>query len=74
VKTDLRHAIAIAAFTATALSAPAAQEGTRTATVIERTPAQAAQQDRMRRCNAEAKEKSLKGDERRAFMSACLKS
>lgn len=32
------------------------------------------QQDRMRACNKEAKEKSLKGDERRAFMSSCLSS
>ncbi len=32
------------------------------------------QHNRMRDCNAEAREKSLHGDERRAFMSACLKS
>lgn len=32
------------------------------------------QQDRMRACNKEAKEKSLKGDERRSFMSSCLSS
>lgn len=32
-----------------------------------------AQQQRMKNCNAEAKEQSLKGDERRAFMSTCLK-
>ena len=31
------------------------------------------QQDRMRRCAHEAKEKELKGDERRSFMSACLR-
>jgi hypothetical protein len=31
------------------------------------------QQDRMRRCAHEAKEKELKGDERREFMSACLR-
>jgi hypothetical protein len=36
-------------------------------------PAYESQQDRMRRCNATAKEKALKGDERRAFMSSCLK-
>jgi psiF repeat len=33
-----------------------------------------AQQNRMKTCNAEAKAKSLKGDERKAFMSQCLKS
>ncbi|MBA8884045.1 PsiF family protein [Dokdonella fugitiva] len=32
-----------------------------------------AQQARMKGCNAEAKSQSLKGDERRAFMSTCLK-
>lgn len=30
------------------------------------------QQDKMKSCNAEAKEKALKGDERSTFMSACL--
>ncbi len=33
-----------------------------------------AQQDRMRACNKEAKEKTLKGDERKSFMSSCLSS
>ncbi|TXI72955.1 MAG: hypothetical protein E6Q49_05730 [Limnohabitans sp.] len=32
------------------------------------------QQNRMKTCNADAKAKSLKGDERKAFMSSCLKS
>ena len=31
------------------------------------------QQQRMKSCNAEAKGKALKGDERRSFMSSCLK-
>ncbi|MFT3760683.1 MAG: PsiF family protein [Thauera sp.] len=31
------------------------------------------QHDRMRNCNAEAKAQELKGDERKAFMSTCLK-
>jgi len=31
------------------------------------------QQQRMKSCNAEAKSKSLKGDQRRSFMSVCLK-
>ena len=31
-----------------------------------------AQQNKMKECNAEAGKKSLKGDERRAFMKACL--
>jgi conjugal transfer/entry exclusion protein len=32
-----------------------------------------AQQPRMRSCNAQAGEKDLKGDERKRFMSECLK-
>ena len=37
------------------------------------TAAQSSQQNKMKTCNAEAGKKELKGDERRAFMSACLK-
>ena len=37
------------------------------------TAAQTAQQTKMKSCNAEAGKKGLKGDERRAFMSECLK-
>lgn len=36
-------------------------------------PAAATQQDRMKACNANAKEKGLKGGERKTFMSSCLK-
>ena len=32
------------------------------------------QQNRMKTCNADAKAKNLKGDERKAFMSECLKA
>lgn len=32
-----------------------------------------AQQNKMKSCNAEAKAKDLKGDERKVFMSSCLK-
>ncbi len=31
------------------------------------------QQEKMKTCNADAKAKELKGDERKAFMSECLK-
>ena len=34
--------------------------------------AQAAQQQKMKDCNAQATAKSLKGDERKTFMSSCL--
>jgi len=33
-----------------------------------------AQQEKMKACNKEAGEKSLKGDERKKFMSTCLSS
>ena len=33
-----------------------------------------AQQEKMKSCNKEAKEKALKGDERKKFMSDCLKA
>lgn len=36
-------------------------------------PQEGTQQNRMKMCNEQAAKKSLKGDERRAFMSACLK-
>jgi hypothetical protein len=32
----------------------------------------ATQQDKMKSCNADAKTKALKGDERKAFMKECL--
>lgn len=35
--------------------------------------APAKQQNKMKSCNADAKTKALKGDERRAFMKTCLK-
>lgn len=35
--------------------------------------ASSAQQDKMKACNADAKTKGLKGDERKKFMGACLK-
>jgi hypothetical protein len=35
--------------------------------------AQQAQQQRMKACNAQAKSQGLKGDERKTYMSSCLK-
>ena len=35
-------------------------------------PAQLAQQEKMKTCNAEAGQKALKGEERKKFMSECL--
>jgi methanogenic corrinoid protein MtbC1 len=38
----------------------------------EASPAQKAQQEKMKACNADAKQKALKSDERKKFMSSCL--
>jgi len=37
------------------------------------TEKQKAQQDRMKACSKEASDKKLKGDERKGFMSTCMK-
>jgi Ni/Co efflux regulator RcnB len=39
----------------------------------EPTAAQKKQQARMKECNAQAADKGLKGDDRKKFMSSCLK-
>lgn len=39
----------------------------------EATEAKPSQKGKMKACNAEAKSKGLKGDERKAFMGDCLK-
>ena len=51
-----------------AFAAPATAPGKKAAS-----PAQLAQQEKMKTCNKEAKDKALKGDERKKFMSDCLK-
>ena len=38
------------------------------------TPAQQAQREKMKACNADAGKQQLKGDERKKFMSSCLKT
>ena len=77
MKTRLRHLLACAVVSAlsafpvlAAENAPKAPTPPAKASVA---PADETQQDRMRRCSVTAKEKELKGDERRAFMSSCLK-
>jgi hypothetical protein len=50
-------------------AAPAADK-----TVAAPSSAKPKQQDKMKSCNADAKAKALKGDERKKFMSSCLKS
>jgi hypothetical protein len=39
----------------------------------EKAPVHQSQQEKMKTCNVEAGKKNLHGDERRAFMSSCLK-
>jgi hypothetical protein len=42
------------------------------ALAAEEADAPTTQQNKMKTCNADAKAKDLKGDERKAFMSSCL--
>jgi hypothetical protein len=55
---------------APATATPAASPAASPAAVA---PAKTSQQDKMTECNAKAGSKALKGDERKAFMSECLK-
>jgi psiF repeat len=74
MKPMFRYAAAIAAVSALCLSPALAAEGDGAKSPTpEKSTARERQQDKMKRCNAEAGQKALKGDERRAFMSACLK-
>jgi len=57
--------ILLAALAATLLSTPAFAQDKDKST---------AQQDKMKSCNAQASKKGMKGDERKAFMSDCLKA
>ena len=65
----MKTMIALVAFAFTMGSAFAADQEKKTPS-----PAQQAQQEKMKSCNAEAGEKELKGDERKKFMSECLGS
>lgn len=47
--------------------------GASAAAPAEPAAAASTQQDRMKSCNADAKGKGLKGEERKTFMSSCLK-
>jgi len=62
----------VAAVFATASVAAMAQEKKDTPKK-EPTAAQKKQQERMKQCNMQADEKKLKGDERKKYMSGCLK-
>lgn len=64
---------AILAACGLALSTLAAQAAESKPAAAEPPPAKVSQTNRMKTCNADAKTKALKGDERKAFMSECLK-
>jgi len=55
------------------LKGDAAPAATAEAKPVASAAAPVKQQDKMKSCNADAKTKALKGDERKKFMSACLK-
>ncbi len=56
------------------MMAPAAKPGASATPATPAAPATAAsQQNKMKMCNAEAKTKAIMGDERKKFMSECLK-
>jgi hypothetical protein len=63
-----RLALPLILLACTALPAMAAETKPKRAP----TPAQQAQHERMRQCNATAKEKGLHADPRKAFMKDCL--
>lgn len=63
-----RLAVALALLSCAALPVLAADAKPRR----EPSPAQQAQYEKMRQCNATAKERSLRGDPRKVFMKECL--
>ena len=63
----MKPGMAVAAFMFAACAVHAADQEKKAPS-----PAQQAQQERMKACNAEAAAKELKGDERKSFMSDCL--
>ena len=75
-------AVSLSAFAKDPAPAAPAAAATPAAPATPATPAEdskatkpmTAQQSKMKACNAEAKEKALKGAERKAFMKTCLKS
>jgi hypothetical protein len=62
------------AFMKECLSAGSAKAAPVKAAQASASPAKTKQQEKMAACNKEAGEKALKGDERKKFMSGCLKA
>lgn len=65
----LKAVIAVAVFAFAAGHSLAADKETKAPT-----PAQQAQRERMKACNADAGKQQLKGDDRKKFMGTCLKA
>jgi len=72
LKGDERKAFMKDCLSAKKSAEPAAKADDKTAKA-EPKSAKATQQDKMKSCNADAKTKGLKGDDRKKFMSDCLK-
>jgi hypothetical protein len=72
----LKKDYTLKAETASAAKPVAKTEGAAKSAASAEAPAAAPvkQQDKMKSCNADAKTKELKGDERKAFMKSCLKA
>ncbi|WP_312306201.1 PsiF family protein, partial [Pulveribacter sp.] len=66
---NLLTCLALAGLALPTLAAPAAADAA-SAPAAKKAPT--AQQAKMTACNADAKAKDLKGDERKAFMKTCL--
>jgi hypothetical protein len=69
-------AASASAFAASHTGAPMKDEkkaSTKKEAPKEPTAKQKAQQERMKACNEQASDKKLKGDDRKKFMSSCLK-
>ena len=77
LKGDERKAYMKSCLSEKGAAAPAAAEKMEkagTAEKGEKSEKLTAQQEKMKSCNADAKAKALKGDERKAFMKDCLKA
>ena len=78
MKSPLKSLVACCAACAALAAGPAAAQAEKAPAPAPAKETQAkapgSQQNKMKTCNAEASRKALRGDERRAFMSACLKA
>jgi hypothetical protein len=69
----MKHFLIVLALSLFASGAALAQDKKADAKKADPGDKKAAQQQRMKDCNAQAGKKDMKGDERKKFMSSCLK-